>query len=345
MKKVVIIGGGFCGAYAACKLEKKFDVTLIDTKDYFEFTPGILRTLVEPQHRNKIQSHHSAYLKKTNFVLGEVTDVTPHAVFVKQTPFLYDYLVIASGSTYNAPIKASNVVISTRADVLQKYATKLVSSRSVLIIGGGIVGVELAAEVVEKYPEKKVIIVHTREKLMERQPEKAQKYAADFLTRKGVQIFFNERVVKKQGRVFLTDKKRRITADLSFLCTGIIPNSKFMEHHFRHELNDKKQVNVNEFLQFHGAQNIFVGGDVTNIVEEKTAQNAEDHAKIIVENIQHLERNQPLKKYVSSSRIMVISLGKHAGILTYKNFALTGFVPGLLKSVIEWREMKRYKPK
>ena len=37
----------FIGAYCAKKLEREFDMMLIDTKDYFEFTPGILKNLIE----------------------------------------------------------------------------------------------------------------------------------------------------------------------------------------------------------------------------------------------------------------------------------------------------------
>ena len=53
-KKLVIIGGGFAGSLVARNLEKEFNVTLIDTKPYFEFTPGILRTIVEPDHIKKV---------------------------------------------------------------------------------------------------------------------------------------------------------------------------------------------------------------------------------------------------------------------------------------------------
>ena len=42
MKKLIILGGGFAGAKIAKALENIYDVILIDSKDYFEFTPGIL---------------------------------------------------------------------------------------------------------------------------------------------------------------------------------------------------------------------------------------------------------------------------------------------------------------
>ena len=38
-KNVVIIGGGFAGTLCARELEHYFNVTLIDRKEYFEFTP------------------------------------------------------------------------------------------------------------------------------------------------------------------------------------------------------------------------------------------------------------------------------------------------------------------
>ena len=65
MKKLVIIGGGFAGSLIAKNCENYFDTTLIDSKDFFEFTPGILRTIVQPSHAKKIQVLHKEYLKKT----------------------------------------------------------------------------------------------------------------------------------------------------------------------------------------------------------------------------------------------------------------------------------------
>ena len=58
MKKLVIIGGGFAGAKIAKALESEFNVTLIDSKDYFEFTPSILRAIIKTKYLKKIQILH-----------------------------------------------------------------------------------------------------------------------------------------------------------------------------------------------------------------------------------------------------------------------------------------------
>ena len=67
-KNLVIIGGGFAGSFVAKKLENKFNTVLIDNKDYFEFTPSILRSIVIPRHLKKIQILHRHYLKKSKII-------------------------------------------------------------------------------------------------------------------------------------------------------------------------------------------------------------------------------------------------------------------------------------
>jgi NADH dehydrogenase FAD-containing subunit len=47
--RLAIIGGGFCGAMLAREFKRRKDVEvmLFDRKSYFEFTPGILKWLIE----------------------------------------------------------------------------------------------------------------------------------------------------------------------------------------------------------------------------------------------------------------------------------------------------------
>ncbi|MEK6900422.1 MAG: hypothetical protein AABX05_04835, partial [Nanoarchaeota archaeon] len=59
-------------------------------------------------------------------------------------------------------------------------------------------------------------------------------------------------------------------------------------------------------------------------------------------NLSNLEQGRPLEKYPSRPRIMVISLGKWKGILVYKNFVWKGIIPGILKSLVEWKTMRKY---
>lgn len=343
MKKIVIIGGGFAGAYAAKNLERDFEVTLIDSKDYFEFTPAILRTIVDPTHIHKIQVCHKDYLRCAHIVKDDVLHVTEKEVKTKNEKYSFDYLIICSGSKYNTPIKEMDLVITTRAQELKDYATQLHKAENVLIIGGGIVGVELAGEITDKYPQKKITLVHAKSDLIERNPAKARKYALSLLKRKGVFIVFNEKVNSCKKGSYCTNEDRVIKTDLAFLCTGIIPNYDFLEPAFTDCLSEKKSLKVNNYLQVKGFERIFSAGDITDIKEEKTAQSAEKQAEVVVQNIYHLEKNEMLEKYEHTVKPMVISLGKFKGIFVYKRFVFTGVIPALMKEVIEWKTMRRYK--
>ncbi len=378
MKSLIITGGGFAGAYIAKELEKEFAVMLIDTKDYFEFTPSVLRVLVEPNCLKKIEAPHTAYLKKAVIVRSKVTAVSTSEVFTggklserKRYPF--DYLVIASGSRYNAPIKSSqDIAIAARGEELKDYAQRLEKAQSVLIIGGGVVGTELAAEIAEKFPDKKITIVHAQAELLERNPSKARKYAEKFLRQRGVEIIFKERVlgvkesgIKRNGQekkekrgkvepeVFVTDKKRKISAEIAFFCTGIMPNSEFMkkreedgkEDIGKKTVDEKGFIQVNEFLQVVSTNNTFAVGDVNDIKEEKTAQSAEKQAEIVVQNLRAMVSGKEpatLKKYVVKPRPMVISLGKWKGIFVHKNVVWAGILPAVMKKIIEFRTMRKY---
>ena len=341
MKKVVIVGGGFAGAYCARTLEKEFEVTLIDQKEYYEFTPSILRTLVEPEHARKIQALHSSYLTTTEIIKEKVIDITPKGVKTTKTFLPFDYAIICSGSRYNDPIKGRNVVIASRAAELQQYTEKLRQAERVLIVGGGLVGVELAAEIVTAFPNKKVTLVHAMAELMERNHPNARRYAQAFLQKKGVDIIFNEFVTKHTETECTTDQGRKIKADLVFLCIGIIPNYGHLSG-MKESLNERHYLKVNENLQVMGYENIFAAGDITAIMEEKTAQNAEKQAEVVAENIKRLERGKQLQRYASRPRTIVISLGKWDGILVRRNIVLTGLIPGMLKTLIEWKTMRKY---
>lgn len=343
MKRLIIIGGGFAGAYIAKELEQEFDVTLFDTKDYFEFTPSVLRTLVEPEHIQKIEVLHSRYLKHATIIREAVTRVLSREIIAGKKCYSFDYLVIASGSRYNSPIKEQDIIITMRGQELRNYAHKLDKAKQVLIVGGGVVGTELAAEISEKYPQKEITLVHAQSSLLERNPQKARAYAENFLKKKSATILFNERVTGGKAKRYQTDKNNTLTADLVFLCTGIIPNSEFLERDLSYSLNQKKFLHVNSYLQLEKHPTIFAAGDINDTKEEKTAQSAEQQAEIVCHNIRALEKKEQLQEYVSTARPMVISLGKWHGIFVYKNFVLRGIIPGFLKRMIEWKTMRRYK--
>ena len=150
-KTLVIVGGGFAGSVIARNLQNSCNTILIDEKSFFEYTPSILRSIVEPSHLCKSQVKHKNYLKNTKIIKGRVGVISKKDVTVNDNKIKYDYLVIASGSSYSSPIKEHHLIDSSNAKLLRDNYSNLCKAQRVLIVGGGLVGVELAAEISEKY--------------------------------------------------------------------------------------------------------------------------------------------------------------------------------------------------
>ena len=340
MKTVVIIGGGFAGSLIAKELSRHFSVIMIDDKNYFEFTPGVLRIVVDIEHISKIQRKHERYLKHANIIKDCVISIDEHQVHLKHKKSVsYDYLVIASGSRYELPIKANGLVQANRVEKLKKAHDDAEHADTIILIGGGLVGVELTGELLDMYRNKKIIVIHAAKELIPRNHPKSRAYAKRYLERRGVELVFEEFVKEVKNGVCRTKSGKSFKGDVIFLCTGIKPNSDFVPKRMRTE---RGFVEVNDFLQVKGAKNIFAPGDVNAIREEKTAQAAEQGAKIVAHNICALENKSTLKPYKQKKNPMVISLGKYNAIVEYKNFVYRGKIPAVMKWGIErWEMLKK----
>jgi NADH dehydrogenase FAD-containing subunit len=106
----------------------------------------------------------------------------------------FDALVLATGSSYAKPIKTSpddRVWMASRGDTLASAHQGLSRAKTVLVIGGGIVGVELAAEIAVHFSRIKVLIIHSGKRLMgssAHMPERASAYCDRQLKAMGVEV-------------------------------------------------------------------------------------------------------------------------------------------------------------
>eukprot|EP01103_Thecamoeba_quadrilineata_P004123 TRINITY_DN1384_c0_g1_i1.p1 TRINITY_DN1384_c0_g1~~TRINITY_DN1384_c0_g1_i1.p1 ORF type:complete len:392 (-),score=50.50 TRINITY_DN1384_c0_g1_i1:130-1305(-) len=339
LKTIGIIGGGFAGCSIAKQLQGEFKITLFDPKVYWEFTPSVLRTFVEPQHLANIQVRFSDFLQRITIVphlVREVNDTT--VITADGQNYSFDYLVLAAGSRYETPFVNSQITFSGRDALTPEASRKLQQAKRILIIGGGLVGVELAAEFAETFKDKVIIIVTSADALLARSPSMAQRYAHKYFMRKGVNLLFNERIVEVNGTTFKSQNGTSIEADVAFICTGIVPNSEALHNYFHESLNEKGFVHVDDHLRLQGHNNIFAAGDITAIEQEKLAQTASFEADVVASNILRTEQGLPLCVYAPSDRPMLVSLGKFDGIFAYKSYSLCGFLPALMKEVVEWKE-------
>src|ERR1035438_5366066 len=103
--RVLILGGGFGGLYAAQALRRaEVDITLIDRRNFHLFQPLLYQVATGSLSPGDITAPLRGILsrqKNTEVLLGEAADIDPAAkrlVLKDGGTFGYDYLIVATGS-------------------------------------------------------------------------------------------------------------------------------------------------------------------------------------------------------------------------------------------------------
>ena len=178
MKRIVIIGGGFAGAYCAQALERRLprsaaQVLLLDRNNYFVFHPLLVEAgtgSLEPRHA--VVSLR-AFLKRTTFRMADVTEVDLGRREVGYRPpgggppgkISYDHLVLAPGSVTRLPdipgLDQHGIEMKSLADAvgLRDRAIRMLETADAtpdpaarqallhfVVVGGNFTGVEVAGE-------------------------------------------------------------------------------------------------------------------------------------------------------------------------------------------------------
>ncbi|GFP95665.1 apoptosis-inducing factor homolog a [Phtheirospermum japonicum] len=334
-KTVVVVGGGVAGSLIAKTLQDDADVFLIDPKEFSEISWASLRSMVEPSFAERSVINHTDYLRNAHVITSAATDITRNEVITAQgRRVAYDYLVIATGHVDSGAY--------TKAERLSHYHAeheKIKCAKSILIVGGGPSGVELAGEIVVDFPDKKVTLVHRGSRLLEFIGEKAGKKALDWLTSKNVEVIMGQSVnlnsVSSNG-AYETSGGERVVADCHFLCTGSPIGSSWLKETFLEDkLDSHGRLMVDEKLRVKGHDNIFAIGDITDIPELKQGYLAHAHAVLAAKNLKLLMKGESeckLSSYKAASAVAIISLGRREGVAQMMCLTMAGRIPGKIKS-------------
>ncbi|KAL6629835.1 hypothetical protein ACP70R_029600 [Stipagrostis hirtigluma subsp. patula] len=334
--RVVVVGGGVAGSLLAKTMQGHADVVLLDPKEYLEIPWAELRSMVEPSFAERSLIYHKDYLTDATIVTSSAVSITEHAVLTADGQSLaYDYLVIATGHALTSPGSRTE-----RIKEFQRDNGKIESSESVLIIGGGPTGVELAGEIAVDYPEKKVTIIHRGPRLLEFIGDKASKKCLDWLTSKKVDVLLQQSVdlgsLSDTEKVYRTSGGETITADCHFVCIGKPLSSSWLHDTILKEsLDNKGRVMVEKDLRVKGYSNIFAIGDITDIPEIKQGYLAQKHALLVAKNLKFLMKGSPESKLATYSPgypLALVSLGRKEGLAQLPYVTLSGCLPGIIKS-------------
>ncbi|KAG8720397.1 hypothetical protein FRC08_000344 [Ceratobasidium sp. 394] len=288
-KNIVIIGGGGGGVPVFKELEKQLDpathrLILIESRDYYLHLPAALRMTVSVMgslEETALIPYDHLFTRPLLSTLyrARALSVTATDVITDKEPVPYEYLVLATGSTWEGPLNLPPAKVDAVETVLAQR-TQYRSSQSVLIVGGGAVGIELAGELRESLPHVKVNLVHRGRALMnDTYPDKYRNSLHDMLTKAGVNIILNDMVVDESPNaegVFQTVNGQSIAADLLIPTRGGKPNTSLLaEYDPTAVIEETGYVRVEPSLQvklISGACNVYAVGDIIDWPEQKVSQ-------------------------------------------------------------------------
>ncbi|MEY2486647.1 MAG: hypothetical protein QOH39_2295 [Verrucomicrobiota bacterium] len=177
-KRIVILGGGFGGVYAAIHLEKLLkrqsavEIFLVSRDNFFLFTPMLHEIAASDLEITNIVNPLRKLLRKVDVLVGDVNeiDLRNKQVLISrgyrnQAQLLdYDHLVVALGSVTNfydlpglaelaVPMKSLRDAVRLRAQILRNLEeanseddpVERRSSLTFVVAGGGFAGVETVA--------------------------------------------------------------------------------------------------------------------------------------------------------------------------------------------------------
>ncbi len=302
--KVVIVGGGFGGLWAAKALKNKpVDVALIDRKNHHTFQPLLYQVATAVLSPGEIASPirrilHSA--KNVEVILGEAAgfDKDKQTVKLSDGPEIsYDYLIIAAGARHayfghddwetSAPgLKTVEDALEIRRRVLlafelaerEAYLTGSHRPLNFVVVGGGPTGVELAGAIADiarmalakdfkaiDTTKARVLLFEGSDRVLGTFHEKLSASAKKQLEDIGVEVKLNSFVTDiKPGRVKVGENW--IECDVVLWATGVAasPVGKALGV----ETDKAGRVFVQPDLTIPGHENIFVIGDMASLKQE-----------------------------------------------------------------------------
>ena len=279
--RVVVLGGGAGGAVLAFGLdndpESRFHVTLVDPKNFFEDVTHQPMTMVNPGASAddpegkffKTTAPFNKVVPNGKHIAGLVMSISTNHVEVgpERTVVPFDYCVIATGSSYASDIKVVNPTAEYRYRQMKSEKAVMENSETVLVIGGGLVGCEVAANVAEKL-SRRVVLIQKGPNLLPRS-KNAHDMVKPYLESLGVEVHVDEEVVEFDDmlRAYTTNKGNVFTAGKVYTCTGSKPNTAALKDSMSHPmvknaLDGKGYVRVDNHCRLHGVPNVFAVGDI-----------------------------------------------------------------------------------
>ncbi|MGX7058600.1 NAD(P)/FAD-dependent oxidoreductase [Vagococcus humatus] len=373
--KVVVLGAGYAGMRTIKELEKKnldIDITLISKNNYHHESTALHEVAAGTSTAKDITFKINDVLdpKKVTFIEEEVTLINKDdkSVSLKNGETVpYDLLVIGLGfESESFGIKGVDefgwpLVDIPTAQAAKKQLDKNLNNYqlsqdekdlSIVVCGAGFTSIEYLGEITNRLPKisdefnfpidkVKITCIEAMPKLLPMFSEELSDYGIDVLKKRGVEFKVGTPIkeIKKDGVVYEENGElKEIKASTIIWTTGVrgsgvIGASGFAERRGR--------VMVNPDLTVPDYPEVYMIGDVSAVMDEKsgrpyptTAQIAIVQADHVAKNIERRLQGKEQEAFEFVSQGTVASLGNNDGIAHAFDKDFKGYVASVMKKGI-----------
>ena len=245
-RKHLIIGSGSAGLSAAEEIRRintEDEIKVVSAEDYPPYSPTLLPYLLSGRiDEANLPMRKESYFNniKATFLGGkEVTSILPEAkelVYKDGQRETYDTLLIASGSVSSrSPIKGldeSNYLgFHTVADC-KRLLSKLQGKNDVVVLGAGLVGMEVAISLIDRGYH--VTVIEKEPRLLPLYfDQEAESLIRTILLNRGMELLTGKKVAevnKRNGRIEISlSEGGLISANILVSCTGVDARTNFTQ--------------------------------------------------------------------------------------------------------------------
>jgi NADH dehydrogenase FAD-containing subunit len=340
-KRVLILGGGFAGLAAALELRPdRYQVTLVDRSRWFEFLPNIHELLsgVKTPELLRLPLDRSVRRAGHTFVCDTVTAIDPVECTVatqrRRTSIGYDALIVAFGGV-DATRGVGGVVEHAypfksveQCDHIGKRLGRLAARRKparVVIVGGGLEGVEALGEVLRRYRHSSlhITLVEARERLLPEAPAALDAHVRELCAPYDVEFQMESPVRSIEAKAVVLREGRSLPSDLTIWTGGPAPPALLAECGLAPQ---SAWAPVDTTLQSKSHPEIFVAGDTAELPTplSKQGYHALDMGVCAARNAERLLAGKPLAPFRPSGKPTLISFGDLTCFLVAGERALAG---------------------
>lgn len=323
--RVVILGGGYAGLMCALRLAQRtrgqVAITLVSASPWFVDRIRLHERAAGAQPVKRELAEMVAG-KGITLKIGRVTRIDPRGeVLLGDERLSFEQLVVALGSQVDLDtvpgvrehaFTLDAASVETLAERLPAIAAR---KGRLVVIGGGLTGLEGATELAEAHPGLQVTLLSSGE-LGSELSEAGRAYLRRSLGRLGVTVE-QARVRRLQaGSIELED--RGLPFDACLWAGGFIIPEVVRQSGLR--VNARGQALVDPFLRALGHENIRVIGDAASIEEPPSfmpmgCKTAMPMGTYVAESLARLSRGQDSRPFDYLNAGYCISLGRRDGIV------------------------------